>query len=66
MCCGYGKMDDDMSIQQITQCINDYSRYKPHCIYKNIIINEPNLKEQPKIYQNTEFFTLSPGEIVTC
>jgi len=66
MCCGYGKMDDNMSIQQITQGINDYSRYEPHCIYKNIIINEPNLKEQPKFYQNTEFFTLSPGEIVTC
>ena len=45
MCCGYGKMDDDMSIQQITQGINDYSRYEPNCIYKNIIITCYNLIE---------------------
>src|SRR5436189_300233 len=51
-CCGYGKMDEDVSIQQILDGINDYSKYNPKAIYNNIIINEPNLLDQPKYYQN--------------
>jgi len=42
-CCGYGKMEEDESIQQIIDGIKDYVHYKPKTIYKNIIINEPNL-----------------------
>ena len=34
--------------------IKDYVYYKPKVINENIIINEPNLYEQPKYYQNTE------------
>lgn len=30
------------------------------------IINEPNLYEQPKYYQNTEFFPIKPEEIINC
>ena len=29
-------------------------------------INEPNLYEQPKYYQNTEFFSIKPEEIIIC
>lgn len=65
-CCGYGKMEEDVSIQQIMDGIKDYSNYKPEVIYKNIIINEPNLYEQPKYYQNTEFFSIKPEEIINC
>jgi O-acetyl-ADP-ribose deacetylase (regulator of RNase III) len=64
-CCGYGKMEEDVSIQQIMQGIDDYKNYTPKTISKNIIINEPNLYEQPKYYQNTEFFQINPEEIVT-
>ena len=63
LCCGYGKMEEDVSIQQIRDGIKDYINYKPTQIYKNIIVNEPNLYEQPKYYQNTEFFSIKPEEI---
>jgi O-acetyl-ADP-ribose deacetylase (regulator of RNase III) len=63
-CCGYGKMDEDESIQQIMDGIRDYENYRPSLIYENVIINEPNLYEQPKYYQNTEFFEINPTEIV--
>ncbi len=56
LCCGYGKMNDDESIAQITQGINDYKYYNPTIINENIILHEPNLLSQPKIYQNTEWF----------
>lgn len=62
-CCGYGKMEEDVSIQQIMRGINDYAHYKPNKVYKNIIVNEPNLHDQPKYYQNTEFFQINPEEI---
>lgn len=65
-CCGYGKMEEDVSIKQITDGIKDYVYYNPIILNKNIIINEPNLYEQPKYYQNTEFFPIKPEEIITC
>ena len=65
-CCGYGKMSEDNSIQQIIEGIRDYSYYKPVCINKNIIIKEANLYDQPRYYQNTEFFSIKPDEIVNC
>jgi O-acetyl-ADP-ribose deacetylase (regulator of RNase III) len=63
LCCGYGKMEEDVSIQQIRDGLKDYIHYKPNRIYKDIIVNEPNLYEQPKYYQNTEFFSIKPEEI---
>jgi O-acetyl-ADP-ribose deacetylase (regulator of RNase III) len=65
-CCGYGKMTEENSIQQMMEGIRDYANYKPKHIGKNIIICEPNLHEQPKYYQNTEFFSINPAEIVNC
>lgn len=64
LCCGYGKMQEDESIKQIIKGINDYKDYKPNIINENIIIYEPNLNEQPKYYQNTEFFNINPKEII--
>jgi len=66
LCCGYGKMEEDTSIQQIIEGIQDYKNYKPQIINNNIIINEPNLYDQPKYYQNTEFFPIKPEEIIKC
>jgi len=66
LCCGYGKMEEDVSIQQILDGLKDYINYKPKLIYKDIIINEPNLYDQPKYYQNTEFFSISPDKIIHC
>jgi O-acetyl-ADP-ribose deacetylase (regulator of RNase III) len=65
-CCGYGKMEEDESIRQIMDGIQNYTKYKPNVINKNIIINEPNLLEQPKYYQNTEFFKINPEDIINC
>jgi O-acetyl-ADP-ribose deacetylase (regulator of RNase III) len=56
-CCGCGGMSFDDAIKQITNGINDYKNYNPVIINKNVIINEPNLHEQPK-YPNNKEFTL--------
>jgi len=65
-CCGYGKMEEDVSIAQIMNGIKEYRHYKPQRIYENIIIHEPTLHDQPPYYQNTEFFTIRPENIVNC
>ena len=64
LCCGFGKMDIIDSIAQIMQGINDYPLYNPIIINENIIICEPNLSDQPKYYQKTEWFYINPTEIV--
>lgn len=66
LCCGYGKMDEETSIQQIMEGIRDYMNYQPKRIMNNMIIHEPNLHEQPKYYQNTEFFPIRPEDIIHC
>lgn len=65
-CCGYGKMEEELSIQQIIEGIKDYKNYKPIIVNEAIILNEPTLYDQPKYYQNTEFFLIKPEEIVKC
>lgn len=66
LCCGYGKMDEETSIQQILEGIRDYINYQPKMIMNNIIIHEPNLHEQPKYYQNSEFYPIRPEDITHC
>ena len=63
-CCGYGKMDEDTSIRQIMAGIRDYSHYTPQIVHQNMILYEPNLHDQPRYYQNTEFFPIDPVDIV--
>jgi hypothetical protein len=58
--------EEDVSIHQIISGIKDYINYNPKVVNENIIINEPNLYDQPKYYQNTEFFPINPEEIVNC
>jgi hypothetical protein len=65
-CCGYGKMDEDTSIKQIIEGIKNYKDYKPKIFNENIIIHEPNLHEQPKYYQNSEWFTILPNKMIRC
>ena len=65
-CCGYGKMNESESIQQITNGIRDYMTYQPIWTAKNIVLAEPNLWEQPKYYQNTEWMIIPPNEIQKC
>jgi O-acetyl-ADP-ribose deacetylase (regulator of RNase III) len=65
-CCGYGKMSEQESIQQITDGIRDYQNYKPARISNSVILAESNLMEQPKYYQNTEWMNILPNEIQRC
>lgn len=53
-CCGYGKMIEEESINQILREIQDFQNYNLKIINNNIIIKQPNLLEQSKYYQNTE------------
>ncbi len=63
LCCGYGKMEEDESVRQILQGIADYKQYCPRCVDRNTVVKEPTLHEQPKLYQNTEFFAIPPAEL---
>lgn len=65
-CCGYGKMSEQESLQQILDGIRDYRDYKPMRLTKSIILAEPNLADQPKYYQNTEWLDIPPNEIQKC
>lgn len=58
-CCGYGKMSYEESFKQILQGIKDYQTYNPVIINHNIILKEPNLNEQPKVYANSEWFDIN-------
>jgi hypothetical protein len=62
-CCDYGNMDEDESIKQILRGIKDYKNYKPIIFNLNTIIKEPNLYDQPKYYQNKQFFCINLNEI---
>lgn len=55
MCCGCGKMNVNESFTQTYNALKDFSKYKPTKILPNIIITEPNLKEQPNVYWNAKF-----------
>ena len=57
-------MDEDTSIRQIMAGIRDYSHYTPRVVHHSMILYEPNVLDQPKYYQNTEFFYIDPSEIV--
>jgi len=63
MCCGYGKMNTDESIKQILNGIQDYKIYNPNIINNNVIINEPNLNDQPTFYENISWINIMPNMI---
>lgn len=63
LCCGYGKMDEMKSSDQIIKGINNFINYKPKIVKENLVLNEPNLEEQPKLYQNTEWFDIDYKDI---
>ena len=64
MCCGYGKMSEEESVRQILQGFDDYHLYNANRINNDIIVKEPNLTEQPKYYQNTEWFKIDIKDII--
>ena len=69
LCCGYGKMDEEKSVLQIFRAIQHYKlpskfQFARHWGGKwDYSICEPNLSEQPKIYQNTEWFNIDSSEV---
>jgi len=65
-CCGYGRMSEQESLNQILDGIRDYPTYCPLCLSETVILAEPNLPEQPKYYQNTEWMDILPNEIQKC
>jgi hypothetical protein len=55
MCCGYGEMSERESLDQFIQAIIDFESYIPSETFENIVINEPNLDEQPDFQENSAF-----------
>lgn len=64
LCCGYGKMSEEESVRQILKGIQDFRTYGAQLLNSSTVLAEPNLSEQPKLYQNTEWFDISPEKIV--
>lgn len=62
MGCTYGKMSPEQVVRQIHQAVLDFRDYTPTYTDKHTVIHEPNLLEQPRLYQNTEWFDLSVME----
>ncbi len=56
--CGVGKMSCEDSFNQTIQAINDYMTFECVQINSHVILAEPNLLAQPKIYMNTEWFDI--------
>lgn len=59
--------DIESGVQLVDTIIpsGDSNAFGIECIEISII-REPNLLEQPRFYQNTEFFSINPEEIVRC
>lgn len=64
--CGFGKMSADKSIHQIMCGLENFHDYVPEYINKDVLICEPNLSQQPKYYQNSEWFNIPANEITRC
>lgn len=64
MGCGYGYMKPEDSFNQFVKAVKEYKNYKPLIIDNKCILNEPNLNEQPKFYENTGFKKIAPEEII--
>ena len=66
-CCGWGQMPVEQSVQQVLDALRDYRDYprlaEVRVVGDDTVLAEPNLLEQPKLYQNTEWFTVAPNEI---
>jgi O-acetyl-ADP-ribose deacetylase (regulator of RNase III) len=63
MGCGWGKMTSQQSFDQFLKAVNDYDSYNPYCVDK-CVIDEPNKEEQPLFYQNTEWKTITPENVI--
>lgn len=57
-CCGYGKMDTRLSMDQINKAINQDDPEKVKLNYNDI------LTLQPKYYENTEWTDIHPNSII--
>lgn len=56
MCCGYGNMDVEISAEQMIRAIESFDQYNCINYDRDTILNEPNLSEQPRIFDNDEWF----------
>lgn len=70
-CCGYGKMYEEESFEQIMNGIKDYKNYHQYVnqemsdFENGLVFAEPNLDQQPKFYCNSEYIKMSIGEMET-
>jgi len=63
-CCGYGSMSEEESFRQIMAAFGDYRDYQPELITEpDGIFANPCMDDQPKYYQNLEWFDVAPEEI---
>ena len=56
MCCGVGKMSAEESLEQFLSALRDYPHYEGAPSQPGVLVHEPNRDEQPKRYENREFY----------
>lgn len=56
--CGFGKLSAQTAFEQTMKAIKDYSNFSCSCLNSHVVIAEPNLSQQPKIYMNHEFIDI--------
>lgn len=64
MCCGYGNMKIEDSINQLNRGIKEYKNFEPITVNENYIFSEKNLEEQPNFYENTAYKNIDPKDII--
>jgi len=64
LCCGYGKVNPDVAAKEMLHAINEHNFIGPHDHCHYIIKNEKIMLQQPKYYENTEFFDIDPKDVI--
>jgi O-acetyl-ADP-ribose deacetylase (regulator of RNase III) len=62
--CGYGLVKPEDAARMMKQAVNEHVFTGPRKTIENYIINSDEImKQQPKFYENTEYFDIPPQEI---
>ena len=56
--CGFGKLTGTVAWEQTAKALGDYTNYSCKSVNSHVVLAEPNLSEQAKIYQNHEFINI--------
>ena len=56
--CGFGKLSAQTAYEQTMRAIKEYANFNCEAVNSHVVLAEPNLSSQPKIYMNHEFIDI--------